>query len=277
MEYVDAGGARIPKLGLGTWQNTGRTCTETVRTALELGYRHVDTAQAYDNERAVGDGIATADVDREDVFLTTKVWRSNLRRRDVHSSVRESLDRLGVEYVDLLLIHWPHPRVPVEETLRATCELHEAGLVKHLGVSNFTRAQLREAIEVSDVPVVTDQVLYHPYKDQSDLRSFCVENDVALTAYSPLARGAVLSDDLLVRIGERYDKTAAQVALRWLIQQEGVVAVPKASSRDHLAENLAVFDFSLDEEEVARIDERSGGLGMRLLNLLPSLVRRIPL
>jgi diketogulonate reductase-like aldo/keto reductase len=273
---LDAGGATIPKLGLGTWQNTGRQCAETVETALELGYRHVDTAQAYGNEEMVGEGIAAADVDREDVFLTTKVWRSNLRHDDVVESVEESLDRLGVEYVDLLLIHWPHPRVPIAETLEAMAELREAGLVSHLGVANFTRSQLEEAIEASGVPLVTDQVLYHPFKDQSDLREFCVDRDVSLTAYSPLARGGVVGDDVLGEIGERHGKSAAQVALRWLLQQEGVVAIPKATGRNHLKENLDVFDFSLAEEEMDRIHDLKPGLGRRFRNILPALMRRNP-
>jgi diketogulonate reductase-like aldo/keto reductase len=277
MEYVEAGTARIPKLGLGTWQNTGRECTETVRTALEMGYRHVDTAAAYDNEEAVGRGIASADVDREDVFLTTKVWRSELRHDDLVESVRASLDALGVECVDMALLHWPHPRVPVEESLGALAELVAAGAVDHVGVSNYTRDQLARAREVADVPIVTNQVLYHPYKDQSALREYCVENDVALTAYSPLARGSVVSDERLERIGERYEKTAAQVAIRWLLQQENVVAIPKSTSRDHLADNLAAFEFSLTDGEMARIHDRSGSLGVRIRNRLPSLVRRFPI
>jgi 2,5-diketo-D-gluconate reductase B len=276
MEYVEAGGARIPTLGLGTWQNGGEQCTEAVRTALNMGYRHVDTAQAYDNEAAVGEGIRQADVDREEVFLTTKVWRSNLRSDDVGTAVRESLDRLGVDAVDLLLIHWPHPRVPFEETLNEMNDLRDAGLVAHLGVSNFTLAQLQEAIAVSDAPIVADQVLYHPYKDQSALHEFCVENDVALTAYSPLARGTVLDDEVLADIGERHGKSAPQVALRWLVQQENVVAIPKASSADHLADNRDVFDFSLSEAEMQRIDALEPGLGRRLRNRLPALMRRVP-
>ncbi|QGA81444.1 aldo/keto reductase [Halomicrobium sp. LC1Hm] len=276
MEHVEAGGASIPKIGLGTWQNTGTACTETVRTALDLGYRHVDTAQVYDNERAVGEGIAAADVDRDDIFLTTKVWRSNLRREAVVSTVQESLATLGVDYVDLLLIHWPHPRVPVEEPLAAMAELRERGLVEHLGVSNFTRSQLRAAGDAVDAPIVADQVLYHPYKDQSALREYCVDAGVALTAYSPLARGRVLGDDLLARIGDRYDRTPAQVALRWLVQQDGVVAIPKSTSRDHLADNLAVFEFSLTDDEMARIHELEGGFKTKLRNRLPALMRRLP-
>ena len=274
---LDAGGATIPKLGLGTWQNTGEQCAETVEKALELGYRHVDTAQAYDNERQVGAGLAAADVDREDVFLTTKVWRSNLRDADVRESVRESLDTLGTDYVDLLLIHWPHPRVPVEETLKAMADLQGDGLVSHLGVSNFTTAQLREARAVVDSPIVTNQVLYNAVKDQSKLLSYCREHDVALSAYSPLAHGDLIRDEMLASIGEAYDKSAPQVALRWLVQQDGVVAIPKATSREHIASNLAVFDFELTDEEMRRIRDRTPGLGRRLRNRLPSVMRGLPL
>jgi diketogulonate reductase-like aldo/keto reductase len=277
MEYVEAGGASIPALGLGTWQNTGDTCTESVRTALEMGYRHVDTAQVYDNERAVGEGLAAADVDREEVFLTTKVWRSNLARRDVLESVRESVEKLGVEAVDLLLIHWPHPRVAIEETLGAMEQLRDEGLVAHLGVSNFTRSQLAEARRVAEAPIVADQVQYHPYVDQSELHDYCVREGVALTAYSPLARGDVLDDEALRAIGDRYDKSAAQVALRYLVQQENVVAIPKATGREHLRENLAVFDFELTDEELARVRTLDGGITTRLRNLAPAVFRRFPI
>jgi diketogulonate reductase-like aldo/keto reductase len=242
-----------------------------------MGYRHLDTAQLYDNEESVGKGIAAADVDREDVFLTTKVWRSNLRHDDVIESVSESLDRLDVDYIDLLLVHWPHPRVPLEETLSAMAELREENLVAHLGVSNFTPAQLREARRIADTPIVADQVLYHPYYDQTNLVTTCQENNVALTAYSPLARGSVLSDDVLVDIGKHYDKSPAQVALRWLVQQESVVAIPKASSREHLKANLDVFDFALSEEEMARIGGRRPDIKTRLYNLMPRVGRRIPI
>jgi diketogulonate reductase-like aldo/keto reductase len=274
--HVESGDARIPALGLGTWQNTGPQCAETVQAALEMGYRHVDTAQVYRNESAVGDGIAAADVDRDAIFLTTKVWRTNLRPDDVHRSVRNSLTALGVEAVDLLLVHWPHPLVPISETLGAMTELRSEGLVRHLGVSNFTRAQLAEARRVTEGPLITNQVLYHPYKDQSALLSFCTEHNIALTAYSPLARGAVLSDETLTEIGRRHDKSAAQVALRWLIQKEQVVAIPKASSRPHLAANLDVFDFTLSDAEMTQIQQHRGPLGVRLQNLLPSIIRRLP-
>jgi diketogulonate reductase-like aldo/keto reductase len=277
MEHVDAAGASIPALGLGTFQLSGAECRQTVETALELGYRHIDTAQRYDNERAVGEAIDAAPVDREDVFLTTKVWRSNLRPDDVRAAATASIDRLGVDSVDLLLAHWPHPRVPVAETLEAMAALREEGLTRHVGVSNFTRSQLSEAMAVSDAPLVTDQVLYHPFVDQEGLREFCGASGVALTAYSPLARGTVTDSDALAAIGGRYDKTAAQVALRWLVQQDGVVAIPRSSGREHLAENIDIFDFELTDAEMERVGNLSPGPWMRLRNTIPSLVRALPL
>jgi len=273
---VDVGDGQIPVLGLGTWQNTGPQCAETVEMALNMGYRHIDTAQAYGNEAQVGEGLRAANVPRDEIFLTTKVWRTNLRPDDVRSSVRASLRALGVDTVDLLLVHWPHPLVPIEETLGAMAELRDEGRARHLGVSNFTRGQLSDAMRATDAPLVTDQVLYHPYIDQSALRAFCANSNVALTAYSPLARGAVLSDDVLTTIGNRHDKSAAQVALRWLIQQENVVAIPKATSREHLAQNLAIFDFSLSEEEMDTVGARRGPLAPRIQQLATSLMRRLP-
>jgi diketogulonate reductase-like aldo/keto reductase len=277
MQSVSAGDAEIPALGVGTFQLSGAACRNTVRTALELGYRHIDTAEYYDNEQAVGAAIDAASVDRDEIFLTTKVWRSNLSAGDVRPAVEASLDRLGVDYVDLLLIHWPHPRVPVTETLSAMAELREAGLVTHLGVSNFTRSQLQSAIAAADAPIVTDQVLCHPFNSQRTLRQFCAESDIALTAYSPLARGAVVGDETLTRIGTEYGKSAPQVALRWLVQQEQVVAIPRSSSGDHLADNLAVFDFELTDTEMERIDDLTGNLRVRLANQLPKLMRSFPL
>jgi 2,5-diketo-D-gluconate reductase B len=277
MEYVERGGAEIPVLGLGTWQNTGDSCTESVRTALDAGYRHIDTAQVYGNEREVGRGIAQSGVDREEVFLTTKVWRSDLARGDVRESVEASLEKLNVDSVNLLLAHWPHPRVPAAETLSAMADLRDDGLTEHVGVSNYTASQLRSAQREVDVPILTDQVLYHPYKDQSAVQAVCDDIDAALTAYSPLARGAVLSDDLLADIGRQYDKSAAQVALRWLTQQDGVVAIPKATSREHIEANLGALDFELAADEMASIDDHTGSLSVRLRNRLPALMRRFPL
>ncbi|MDG5819783.1 aldo/keto reductase [Natronococcus sp. A-GB7] len=252
---IDAGNAAIPALGFGTARMTGDECRRAVAAALEAGYRHLDTAQMYDNEDAVGDALAASDVAREDVFVVTKVDTDNLARDAVLESTRRSLERLGVETIDLLLIHAPRDHTPLEETLGAMNELQEEGQVDHIGVSNFSVAQLERARELSTTPIVANQVKYHPYYRQDELLSYCVDNDVCLTAYSPLAEGAVVGDDRLAKIGERYDKSASQVALRWLVQQPAVAAIPKASSRDHLEANAAIFDFELSSEEMRTVFE----------------------
>lgn len=277
MEQVTVGAATIPRLGLGTWQNTGRTCTESVTAALECGYRHIDTAQAYNNEADVGAALADSNVPREEVFVTTKVWRSNFRAGDLQASVETSLEALGTDYVDLLLLHWPHPRVPVEESLSAMGDLQDDGVVRHVGVSNFTRTQLDTARELTDVSLVTNQVQYHPYVDQGRLHEYCLEHGVSLTAYSPLARGDVLDDPVLNRIGDRYGKSAAQVAIRWLLDKEQVLVIPKATSPNHIKANIDVFDFSLDDEERATIDSLRGSLWQRVKFRWPALMRRFPL
>lgn len=268
MRSVTVHGVDVPALGLGTVRMEGEECRSAVETALEMGYRHVDTAQLYDNEDAVGDGISDADVDREEVFLTTKIHWDELAYDDVLDSFERSLDRLGQEYVDLLLIHAPNDDVPVAETLDAMNRLHDDGSVEHVGVSNFSIEQTEAAIEASETPILTNQVEYHPYHDQSELLPWCVENDVLLTAYSPLDVGDVVGDETLAAIGERYDKSATQVALRWLVQQPMVAAVPKASSEAHLRENLNVFDFELTDDEMERIFEHRSGLTGRLRGLL---------
>lgn len=257
MEYVSVQGEEVPVLGLGTWNLTDDECVRAVRSALDLGYRHIDTAQDYDNEREVGHAIAASEVPREECFVTTKLWPTNYRYEDVVESTRASLDRLGMEYVDLLLMHWPHVLVPTEETLGAMADLVDEGLVRHVGVSNFSRSRLEEARELSREPLFTDQVQYHPHRDRSDLLEYCQREGIMLTAYSPLVHGGLIGDDRLAAIGERYGKTAAQVALRWLVQQEMVAAIPKATSREHLAANIDVFDFSLSDEEMAEISDPS--------------------
>ncbi|WP_262180431.1 aldo/keto reductase [Haloarcula laminariae] len=273
METIEVQGTSVPALGLGTWQLTGPRCTETVETALELGYRHVDTAQAYGNERRVGLGLEAADVDREDLFLVTKLDGSNRDARSVRESTRESLHKLGTDYLDCLLIHWPNTpwMAPLSETLDAMNGLVEEGLVEHIGVSNFSPDRLDRARELSEAPILTDQVQYHPYWDQRKLLDYCRIHDVLLTAYSPLARGGVLSDPALVQVGNRHGKSPAQVALRWLVQQAGVAAIPKASSRDHLEANMAIFDFELTDDEMAwiRNPSKSKTAGQFLRSQLP--------
>lgn len=260
MEAATVGGVSVPKLGLGTYRLRGDACRRAVEKALSLGYRHIDTAEYYENQAAIGDAIEASDVSRDELFLTTKVWRTNLSHEEVLRSARESVTKLGVETVDLLLIHWPSRRVPVGETLSAMNQLQDEGVVRHVGVSNFSVDQLDEARAESTAPILTDQVRYHPYSERQSLLEYCIAKDVVLTAYSPLAKGRVTDDETLQTIGERYEKTPAQVALRWLVQQENVVAIPKASSRSHLEENLDIFDFSLSVPEMETVFDLQGGL-----------------
>lgn len=268
MESKSAGGATVPTLGYGTYNLYGQECEQAVRDALEMGYRHIDTAEFYDNHVAVGAGIDAAAVSREDVFLTTKVWKTHLEPADVHSVARSAIRDLDTEYVDLLLIHWPNESVPIEETVTAMNELQREGLVRHIGVSNFSVAQLRDAIAASQTPIVTNQVRYHPGVDRQDLLQVAIDEGVLLTAYSPLAKGDVTGEPVLEEIGDRYDKTPAQVALRWLIQQPNVLAIPKAASRDHRYENRQVFDFSLSDAEMRRVFELAGDLDPDLATTL---------
>jgi 2,5-diketo-D-gluconate reductase B len=222
-----------------------------VERALALGYRHIDTAQMYANEGEVGRAIRNSGVDREEIFLVTKVRTSSFSHGGVIRSTRESLEKLQTGFVDLLLMHWPNPSVPLEETLGAMRELQEEGSVRHVGVSNFPPSMVEEAAQ--HATVFCNQVEYHPYRAQDELLGQAEEMDYLLTAYSPVARGRVSNDATLKEIGEAHGKTPAQVALRWLIQQQQVAAIPKAASEDHLRSNIDVFDFELSDEEMGRI------------------------
>ncbi|MEF8840202.1 MAG: aldo/keto reductase [Haloarculaceae archaeon] len=253
MPDVTVQGVDVPALGLGTWRLTGEDCRRAVETALELGYRHVDTAQAYGNEREVGEAIASSAVDREDVFVTTKLVNGDRAYDDVLRSTEESLAKLGTSYVDCLLIHNPFQRVPVEETLRAMDELVDAGTARWIGVSNFDVDRLHAAREAADHALLTDQVQLNPYWDQSALLDYCEIHDLLLTAYSPLGHGGVLDEPVLAEVGERYGKSPAQVAIRWCLQHPNVAVIPKATSREHIAANRDVFDFELTDDEMERI------------------------
>jgi 2,5-diketo-D-gluconate reductase B len=245
----------MPMLGLGTWENDDHDqCVESVRTALELGYRHIDTAQAYRNEDAVGEGIAAADVDREDVFLATKVWTSSLSYEAVHASVEGSLDRLGTEYVDLLYVHWPAGEYDPAGTLRAFDELYDDGAVDRVGVSNFEPDHVETAREHLDAPVFANQVEMHPLLPQTELREYAAETGLELVAYSPLKRGEVFEDPTLTAIADDHGVSAAQVSLAWL-REKGVTAIPKATGEDHIRDNLESLSLSLSDEEVGRIDD----------------------
>ncbi len=251
MHTIEHHGSQVPVLGLGTWELRGQACTNAVERALGLGYRHLDTAQGYDNEAEVGEGLRRSGVARDEVFLTTKLRPRNYRAADVRRSTEASLEALGVGHVDLLLMHWPNPGVPLEETLGAMRDLQGRGLVRHLGVSNFAPSLLRSAHELAEV--FTNQVEYHPFLSQAVLLREAERLDHLLTAYSPLARTLVTAEPVLREIGAAHGKTPAQVTLRWLIQQPRVVAIPKAASETNQRQNLAIFDFALAADEMAAI------------------------
>jgi diketogulonate reductase-like aldo/keto reductase len=249
---VKAKGAKIPLVGLGTWDLRGRTCARVVEQALQLGYRHVDTAEMYDNEREVGDGLHASGVKRNDVFVTTKIWPSHFAPRELERAARDCLVRLRLSEVDLLLLHWPNPQIPLAETLGALCKVKRDGLARHIGVSNFTVALIEEALQISSEPLVCDQVECHPFLDQSKIIAACREHGMAVVAYSPIARGNARNDKVLTRIGSAHKKTAAQTCLRFLVQQD-IVVIPRTSKLERLSENAAIFDFQLSDEEMAEI------------------------
>ncbi|WP_350355473.1 aldo/keto reductase [Halorarius litoreus] len=244
----------MPALGLGTWENDdAEQCAESVRTALDTGYRHVDTAQIYGNEAAVGDGIAAADVDREDVFLATKVWISKLAREDVLSSTEESLEKLGVDSVDLLYVHWPSRTYDPEETLGAFADLRDEGKIERIGVSNFEPEHLDRAAEVLGEMPFANQVEMHPLLQQEELREYADEHGVELVAYSPLARGKVFDVPAIQAVAEKHDASEAQVSLAWL-REKGVTTIPKATSEAHIRDNWESLGVDLDDEDVSKID-----------------------
>lgn len=252
MQFVEANDATIPAIGLGTWELRGRPCARLVEQALRLGYRHIDTAEVYENEREVGEGLRASGVPRAQVFVTTKVWSDHLAPRELERAAKASLARMRLSEVDLLLIHWPNPRIPLSETMGALCRMKSAGFTRHIGVSNFTVALIEDAWNHASEPLVVNQVEWHPFIDQSKLREACRRRGIAVTAYCPLARGRVAHDEVIGTIAKAHGKSAAQVSLRWLIQ-EGGIAIPRTSRLERLSENLAVFDFALSEAEMAAI------------------------
>jgi 2,5-diketo-D-gluconate reductase B len=248
---VTAKGFDIPIVGLGTWMLRGRECARLVEQAIRLGYRHIDTAQMYDNEREVGEGVRNSG-NRAEVIVTTKVQPTLLAPPDLERSVKESLARLRLDHIDLLLIHWPNPRVPLVETLGAMAKMKRQGYARAIGVSNFTLAMLDEANRVSPEPVVCNQIECHPFLDQRKIIEACRRHEMAVIAYSPIARGGARSNDVLARIGKAYGKTAAQVCLRYLVQQE-IAVIPRTSKLQRLEENFALFDFALTDQEMDEI------------------------
>ena len=253
MIYITAQNKKIPALGYGTWQLKGTDCSKGVAKALEIGYRHIDTAQIYENEAEVGAGIAASGVKRDDIFLTTKVWITELHDGALQKSVDVSLKKLKVDHVDLLLIHWPVTEVPFAEQMKALQSVQKSNKTSLIGVSNYTIAQMKEVVETLGTKVVTNQVEYHPYLSQKPLLDYLHAHNMFLTAYCPLARGNVANDQVLSKIAAKHGKTNGQVTLRWLVQQKGVAAIPKSASEKHIRENFDIFDFALDAEEMNAI------------------------
>jgi 2,5-diketo-D-gluconate reductase B len=243
----------LPPIGLGTFQNTyGDECIQSVRTALDVGYRHIDTAQDYGTEPFVGDAIAASEVDREDVFVATKIWNDNLAYEDVLDTFEESRERLGFDVVDLLYIHWPAGAYDPEGTLAAFDELYAAGDIRHVGVSNFTVEELETAREVLDAPIFANQIEVHPLCQQPELREYCAAADIEVVGYSPLARGRVIDVPELREIAEEHDATAAQVSLAWA-RQSDVIPIPMARTGQFIRENYESLEVSLSDEELATI------------------------
>ena len=255
MHRVEANGANIPAIGLGTWTLKDEAATGLVAAALGAGYRHVDTAAMYENEAAVGAGLRASTVPRDEVFLTTKVWPSDIADGDLQRSLEASLTRLQVDQVDLALIHWPSKTIPLAQSIKALNEVKDRGLARNIGVSNFTVALVEEAVALSRHPLACNQVEYHPFLNQDRVLAACRGHGMAVVSYCPLARGTELFPDPAVSAAAaRHDKTPAQIVLRWQVQQEGVIAIPRSSNADRIAQNLQVFDFALDDDEVAALD-----------------------
>ena len=249
---VRSGDVLMPALGFGTWQLDNGTAQPLVEQALEIGYRHIDTAQIYGNEQDVGAAIAASGVKRDDIFLTTKVWIDHFAASDLQASVDLSLEKLGVDHVDLLLLHWPKPTTPLDETLAALNDVKDRGLTRAIGLSNFPSAVMAQAQNLSKAQIATNQVEYHPYLSQKTLIAAAHAAGTSITAWSPLAQGKIADDPALIAIGETHGKTPGQITLRWLIQQ-GVIAIPRTKTPARIAENFDVLDFNLSDAEMAAV------------------------
>jgi len=254
MDFETIQGIKVPEIGLGTYKLYGRECYETLRKALDLGYTHIDTAQMYENEAEIGEAIKISGRDREELFITTKIWHTDLQHDDVLQTVEDSLRDLDTPYLDLLLIHWPNPDVPLERTFEAMMTLRDQGKAINIGVSNFNLALMKQSVEELRIPLFCNQLEFHPFLVPEAMLDYSYDHDFMVTAYAPLARGRVFEEEIIRNIAEEHGKSPAQVALRWLIEQENVVAIPKATSEEHLKANLDIYDFSLSDEEFELID-----------------------
>ncbi|WP_198330162.1 aldo/keto reductase [Psychrobacter cibarius] len=250
-----AGQANIPVLGLGTWQSTGQDCVDVVSQALKMGYEHIDTAQAYGNEKEVGQGIKQSGVSRDKFFLTTKIFPDDMKfePEKLIAAAKRSLADLDTDYVDLLLLHWPDDRVPLSETIPALCELQKQGLTRHIGVSNFNIANIIEAEKYADVPIVVNQVEFHPFIKQKTLQTFLNNHHILLEAYSPLARGDVFDNEIIKEIADRHNVTPAQISLAWILADKHRIAIPKTANPDHLQGNLDAINVQLSADDIEKI------------------------
>lgn len=253
MIYRNWQGVEIPALGFGTYELNNDDAATMITEAAKIGYRHFDTAQMYHNEEGVGRGLKASGLARDDYFLTTKVWFDQFQSGDLQTSVVESLRKLDLDHVDLLLLHWPNDDVPLEETIAALNEVKNLGMTRLIGISNFPTALIEKAVSLSDAALTVNQVEYHPYLDQTKVLKSLRDRDMLLTAYCPIARGKVLTDPTLIKIGKKHDKSPVQVTLRWLLQQDSVMAIPKSGSPKNAAANFDIFDFELSADDMAAI------------------------
>jgi 2,5-diketo-D-gluconate reductase B len=244
--------ALIPVLGFGTWQLQGQTCYQAVRTALEIGYRHLDTARAYENHQMVGRAMADSGLPRKDIFLTSKVWLTDLHKKDLIAACHQALKELKTDYLDLYLIHWPNREIPIKESLEAMNQLKDEGLIKAIGVSNFTIHHLEDALKIG-IEITNNQVEFHPSFNQKKLKDFCDRHHLSLTAYSPIGRGEDLKLAVIKRLADKYKRPPSQVILNWLIQKN-IIAIPKATSREHIEDNFKTLEWQLDPKDVELID-----------------------
>ncbi|GAF61600.1 oxidoreductase [Psychrobacter sp. JCM 18903] len=261
-----AGQANIPVLGLGTWQSTGQDCVNVVSQALKMGYEHIDTAQAYGNEKKVGQGIKQSGVSRDKFFLTTKIFPDDMKfePEKLIAAAKRSLADLDTDYVDLLLLHWPDDRVPLSETIPALCELQKQGLTRHIGVSNFNIANIIEAEKYADVPIVVNQVEFHPFIKQKTLQTFLNNHHILLEAYSPLARGDVFDNEIIKEIADKHNVTPAQISLAWILADKHRIAIPKTSNPDHLQGNLDAIKVQLSADDIEKISSLARADGRKI-------------
>lgn len=261
-----AGQANIPVLGLGTWQSTGQDCIDVVSQGLKMGYEHIDTAQAYGNEKEVGQGIKQSGIARDKFFLTTKIFPDDMKFKPekLVAAAKRSLENLDTDYVDLLLLHWPDDRVPLSETIPALCELQKQGLTRNIGVSNFNIANIIEAKKYADVPIVANQVEFHPFIKQNTLQTFLNNHHILLEAYSPLARGDVFDNEVIKEIADRHGITPAQVSLAWILSDKHRIAIPKTSNPDHLQGNLDAINVQLSADEIEKINKLARSDGRKI-------------